>query len=85
MLEAVKDIDRDKSREPQVYSKEFGDSSINFTLLFWVPFVKQTEFLEARHQAVIAIKESFDKHGINIPFPIRTLDLAGQALAVEQK
>lgn len=85
VLEAVKDIDRDKSREPQVYFKEFGDSSINFTLRFWVPFVKQTEFLEARHQAVIAIKESFDKHGITIPFPIRTLDFAGQALAVEQK
>ena len=74
-LDAVKRLDVVQSDKPvQLYYNEFGDSSINFTLRFWVAFSKQTDFLEAQSEAIKAIKAAFDANGVTIPFPIRTLD-----------
>jgi small conductance mechanosensitive channel len=64
----------DRNRPVDLYFNEFGDSSINFTLRFWVDFRKQTDFLHAQSEAIIALKKAFDEAGITIPFPIRTLD-----------
>ena len=58
----------------QLYFTAFGDSSIDFTVRFWVDFAKQTDYLAAQSSAVKAIKKAFDAAGITIPFPIRTLD-----------
>ena len=53
----------------------FGDSSINFTIRFWVEYsVRHLEYLNAKHIAVKKIKKAFDENDITIPFPIRTLD-----------
>lgn len=52
---------------------EFGDSSINFQVRFWVDAKLSLTVLEARSEAVIALKKAFDAKDINIPFPIRTL------------
>ncbi len=65
---------RRSDRAVQLYFTEFGDSSINFVVRFWVDFGAQTDFLEAQSQAIIAIKRAFDGAGVTIPFPIRTLD-----------
>ena len=54
---------------------EFGDSSINFELRFWINSTSGLEVLKAKTVAIIAIKKAFDKNNINIPFPIRTLDI----------
>lgn len=62
------------SKEPAVYFQEFGDSSINLVAQFWIPFLRQPDFLKAQSDAIIAIKQAFDKNNITIPFPIRTLD-----------
>ncbi|MDC6351149.1 mechanosensitive ion channel family protein [Zeaxanthinibacter sp. PT1] len=53
---------------------EFGDSSINFETRFWIDSTKALDIHKARTEAMIAIKSAFDKEGIDIPFPIRTLD-----------
>lgn len=53
--------------------KEFGDSSINFETRFWIDSTSALEVAKAKTKAIINIKEAFGKHGINIPFPIRTL------------
>lgn len=53
---------------------EFGDSSINFETRFWIKSTSSLEVLKAKTIAMIAIKKAFDQNGINIPFPIRTLD-----------
>lgn len=58
----------------EMYYTDFGDSSINFTLRFWKNVTKQGDYLAAKDRAIIAIKKAFDKNGITIPFPIRTLD-----------
>lgn len=52
----------------------YGDSSINFEVRFWIPFRKQMDYLEARSEAVMRVKEAFNRNDITIPFPIRTLD-----------
>lgn len=81
-LEAARGVPgRDETREVELYYTAFGDSSINFQLRFWIPFLaRQTEYLEARSEAIIRIKKAFDGSGITIPFPIRTLDFGGGAV-----
>ena len=74
-VQAVEGLDvRKASRPVQLYFTEFGDSSINFVVRFWVDFAAQTDFLEAQSQAIMAVKAAFDGAGVTIPFPIRTLD-----------
>ena len=78
-IKAVEAVDgRDGNRPVELFYEAFGDSSINFQIRFWIPFgVKQTDFLQARSDAIIRIKKAFDAADITIPFPIRTLDFAG--------
>ncbi|MBD3345276.1 MAG: mechanosensitive ion channel [Chitinivibrionales bacterium] len=76
-MDAVRDIPRERGSDSQtveLFFEEFGDSSINFQLRFWIPFTKQTDYLSARSDAVMRIKQAFDENDITIPFPIRTLD-----------
>lgn len=64
----------------ELFFTEFGDSSINFKVRFWIKSQKPKPKLEARHKAIKLIKKHFDEAGINIPFPIRTLDFAKNKL-----
>ncbi|HBF20013.1 MAG TPA: mechanosensitive ion channel protein MscS [Cryomorphaceae bacterium] len=58
-----------------IFYTEFGDSSINFTIRYWMTFTnKQFEYRDMVDKGIIAIKQAFDENGISIPFPIRTLD-----------
>lgn len=73
-----------EGREVSMVYEEFGSSSINFKVMFWVEYPDQPGFLKARSEAIIAIKKAFDKNDITIPFPIRTLDFGikgGQTLS----
>ncbi len=66
----------DKIQDPsevEFYYREFGGSSINFLCRFWVDSESGIEKLRAKSSAMIEIKKAFDREGINIPFPIRTL------------
>lgn len=74
-LEAIKSIDYLlPGQDLSLYYSEFGDSSINFTVRFWVNFAKQPDFLKAKSDAIMAVKKAYDDNDIMIPFPIRTLD-----------
>lgn len=57
----------------EFYYTEFGGSSINYLLRFWIDAENALEKLKAKSKAVIEIKKAYDKEDINIPFPIRTL------------
>lgn len=75
VLETIEAMeDRLEDRGVEFFWTGYGDSSIDFEVRFWIRFKQQTEFLEARSEAVMRIKEAFDANGITIPFPIRTLD-----------
>lgn len=66
----------------EFFFTEFGDSSINFITRFWIYSQKPKPKLEAQHKAIKLIKKHFDAAGINIPFPIRTLDFGKNRLEI---
>jgi len=73
--EALEEIEeRCIGKDIQVYYTDFGSSSINLVAHIWITYTKNISFLKARHQAIINIKEAYDKNDISIPFPIRTID-----------
>ncbi len=59
-----------------VVAEEFGGSSINFTVRYWIEYPGEVGYPAARHAGIVAIKKAFDEHEIDIPFPIRTLDFS---------
>jgi len=63
-----------EDKDVELHYHSFGDSSINFTVMFWIEYPGQPGFLKARSEAVKAIKKAFDENDITIPFPILTLD-----------
>lgn len=58
----------------EFYYTEFGDSSINYLCRFWIDAESLLEKLKAKTTAIIEIKKAYDKAGITIPFPMRTLE-----------
>jgi small conductance mechanosensitive channel len=72
---AIKEIfDQQPGESIQFFYTQFGDSSINYQLRFWTDVSNQADIYKSQHQAILAIKAAYNKHNINIPFPIRTLD-----------
>jgi small-conductance mechanosensitive channel len=83
-MEAVSAVPaRLSDREVELFYEEFAESSIDFTVRFWIPFETQRDYLAARSDAIIRIKQAFDANGITIPFPTRTLKLARQDTPAE--
>lgn len=72
----VKSAACNNEREVTVFYEGFGSSSVDFTVRFWLGHdcLEPSDYLQARHEAVVAIHRSFQENGITIPFPIRTLD-----------
>lgn len=74
-VDAIKELDFvDASKPVNFFYNEFGGSSINFILNFWIDFEKQPDFLHAQSEAIIQLKKALDDGGLTIPFPIQTLD-----------
>lgn len=82
-LEMVRDLTLKTIKEafPQRGNEEvefmylgFGDSSINYVVRFWTDVTKNRDILVAQNKAIIEIKKAYDANGVNIPFPIRTID-----------
>ncbi|PQJ33131.1 mechanosensitive ion channel protein MscS [Nonlabens arenilitoris] len=72
-------FDQIKSKDDvEFYYREFGDSSINFMLRFYYDIENGLQKLINTSEAIIVIKKAFDREGINIPFPIRTLQFDNQ-------
>lgn len=60
--------------EPACWITEFGDSSINFSLRFWI---KDAEggVTNVKGEVLLAIWDAFKEHGIQIPYPHREVFL----------
>ncbi|UII24123.1 mechanosensitive ion channel family protein [Fulvivirga ligni] len=75
VLKAIKSLDGLIRSDDVIFDyHEFGSSSINFFVRFWIEYPDQPGFLAMRNKAIMAIKDTFDENEITIPFPIRTLD-----------
>jgi small-conductance mechanosensitive channel len=61
------------SPAPAVYFKEFGESSLNFELQFWV--MQESNAIKVRSEVALTVMELLDNAGIEIPFPQRDLRL----------
>ncbi len=74
-LKSIKKLKFVKKDKPvELFFSEFSNSSIKFSLRFWIDFKSQKDFLDARSKAIKATKKAFDENDITIPFPIRTLN-----------
>ncbi|MEO6948106.1 MAG: hypothetical protein ABI123_00640, partial [Ginsengibacter sp.] len=51
-----------------------GESTIDFTVRIWSINDTQPSYLKVLNDAIISIKQAFEKNDISMPFPIRTLD-----------
>lgn len=56
--------------EPLILFKDFGDSALLFTFGVWF---QKANYVVLRNSLLMDIKVRFDKEGIEIPFPHRTL------------
>lgn len=63
----------DSTDEVEFYFQEFGDSSINYMTRFYIEGESALEKFRAKNTIIKALKKAYDRNGINIPFPIRTL------------
>jgi small conductance mechanosensitive channel len=81
---AVQAVEKVSARKPdtdvELFFEEFGESSINLVVRFWIGFTsKQADYLQARSEAIERLKRAFEENGITIPFPIRTLDFGARS------
>jgi small-conductance mechanosensitive channel len=76
-LEAVKSVERVLHTPPPVCNfKAFGDSSLNFVLLFWIRDPKKG-VVNVRGHVLLALWDILKREGIEIPFPQRDLNPRG--------
>lgn len=75
-LRAVEQVStRKPDTEVELFFEEFGESSIDLVVRFWIDFTSsQADYLQARSEAIERLKRAFDENGITMPFPTRTLD-----------
>ena len=57
---------------PMVVFNNFGDSSIDLTVYFWID-LKRADYLKTIDAGIVNINAAFAAKGIEIPFPVRTL------------
>ncbi len=85
LLEAATEHPRcSEEPKPQCFLDEFGDSSINFSLYFWVDDVTEGR-REPKSDVQFAIWRKFQSAGVEIPFPQRDLHIKSGALPAEAK
>ena len=59
----------------RAHFKEFGDHSLNFEVVYYVNSGDYNKYMDIQHSANIAIKESFEKEGIEFAYPTTTIFL----------
>ena len=65
-----------KKAQPSVIATGFGDSTIDLMVRWFIEDGTQANKVTSIHQVIVEIKSALDTAGVNIPFPIRTIDLS---------
>lgn len=75
--EAIRGVDGvQEDPAPNIFVQELGDSALNLAARFWVN--QETHGLLDVHSAVVqAINEIAEREGIELPYPVRTVQLVG--------
>lgn len=76
LREAIENLDFLKPDQPvEIFALEFGESSINFSVRYWIEYPGgEVDFFAATDRGIKTVKQALDDADILIPFPIRTLD-----------
>lgn len=71
-----------KNEEPIVRLEDFGDSSLDLKLFYFSTHLFRAP--QTKNEIRREILKKFKANGINIPYPIRTLDIPNQTLNIRQ-
>lgn len=66
-----------KDFEPQIRFHTFGDSSIDMTVVLRIK--EYADHYKIRNEFVKRLHKRYKKEGINLPFPIRTIEMKGDS------
>ncbi|MFB6212622.1 MAG: mechanosensitive ion channel family protein [Candidatus Magasanikbacteria bacterium] len=70
IVEGIEKVEIDR-----IFFEEFGDSAIGFELIYYVQEPDYNLYAKKNQQIAFAINESFQKKGISMAFPTRTVHL----------
>lgn len=68
---------------PDVLTVDLAESSVNIRARWWTA-IPQSDWMKVRDRIIISIKKRFDQEKIDIPFPVRTLQVP-QGMALNGK
>ena len=68
-----------KLAEPSVVATEFRASRIDLKVRWFINDGTQANKVASIHEVIVEIKDQLDAAGVNIPFPIRTLDFSDES------
>lgn len=72
-IEAAMSVGRvEASRRPVCWMTQFGDSSLDFILRFWIHDPQQG-LTNVRGKVLLALWDAFKEHGVEIPYPHRQI------------
>ena len=75
-------VDTSRTR-PVCWMTEFGDSSLNFLLRFWIDDPQQG-LTNIRGKVLLALWDAFKENGIEIPFPQREVTIKNTPPVIER-
>ncbi|NKE35940.1 mechanosensitive ion channel family protein [Natronococcus sp. JC468] len=59
---------------PSVRLTELNDSDVGLQSRIWIANPSRADFVRTRGEFITAVKRRFDEEGIDIPYPVRTLE-----------
>ncbi|WP_350561216.1 mechanosensitive ion channel domain-containing protein [Psychrobacter sp. CAL346-MNA-CIBAN-0220] len=62
--------------EPSIIATGLGDSTVDLMVRWYIDDGTQANKVASIDQVIVAIKTTLDAAGVNMPFPVRTLDLS---------
>lgn len=73
-----------KDPAPVCYFEEFGDSSLNFSLRYWITD-PNNGIINVRAPVMLALWDAFKREGIEIPYPVRDVRITQQTPLAPKK
>ena len=69
----TKRFPQENEENVEFYYRVFGENSVDFQIRFWVEATEKISTLEAKSEAMMIIKETFDKNNFTIPASIKAV------------
>lgn len=76
VLKALMGIEGVIENETEFNFDNIGDFSYNFIINIWIDIKNRGNIVRVNHEAIIRLKEAFEKNNINLPYPIQTVDFS---------